>query len=186
MRFKHISAYTSCATVAAGSISGLTGSAVLCGLGSLVSPYIGLTVGWKVTQGKSAIRRVSSAAIGSFISFVAFTTPAVIIYNQVKPSTTVSTGNWRDKFSEGSSKGEEINQPQYKDVKTPTKYTKEQTIDQYVVFLRMLKADGAPSEGWGGLDTRTRAQAMLKAAKFDPSIMENSDRASAWSLVFGQ
>ena len=50
----------------------------------------------------------------------------------------------------------------------------------------MLKADGASSEGFGGLDTRSRAQEMLKAAKFDPSLMENSDRASAWSLVFGQ
>jgi hypothetical protein len=124
MRFKHVSAYTSCATVAAGTISGLTGSAVLCGLGTLASPIIGLTVGWKVTQGKSVIRRVSSAAIGSFISFVAFTTPALIFYTRVTPSTTAVDKNWRDKFSEGHSKGEEINQPKYKDVKPSTASTK--------------------------------------------------------------
>lgn len=69
--------------------------------------------------------------------------------------------------------------------KRVSKYTKEQTIQQYVVFLSMLKADGASSEGFGGLETRSRAEDMLKAAGFDPDKMENEDRAKAWSEVFG-
>lgn len=69
--------------------------------------------------------------------------------------------------------------------KQVSKYTKEQTVQQYVVFLKMLKADGAASGGMGGLETRARAKDMLKAAGFDPGLMENSDRASAWEQVFG-
>ena len=69
--------------------------------------------------------------------------------------------------------------------KQVSKYTKQQTIDQYIVFLRMLKADGASSDGMGGLETRSRAKDMLEAAGFDPGLMENSDRADAWKQVFG-
>ena len=66
-----------------------------------------------------------------------------------------------------------------------SRYSKDETIDQYIVFLRMLKADGASSDGMGGLNTRSRATEMLKAAGFNPSLMENSDRANAWQQVFG-
>jgi hypothetical protein len=189
-------------------LGGLPGSA----LGLFVSPLVLflLNISMKGKEGKQPNRFSMWAFIGVFVAPISLAVSAALL---ITPSTTTVDKNWRDKFSEGSPKGEDINQSQYKNVKPPnwrdkfsegtpkgeeinqpqyknaapiSKYTKEQTIDQYVVFLRMLKADGAPSEGWGGLDTRNRAQEMLRAAKFDPSIMENSDRASAWSLVFEQ
>jgi hypothetical protein len=60
-------------------------------------------------------------------------------------------------------------------------WSKQETVDQYKAFLRMASANGQSS-----LSATDSAYRMLKAAKFDPSLMSNTDRMEARREVLGK